>query len=100
MDRVMQVADCFKRPNTGIIISGHNRDLDGLNTNEIKKYIGTKILIKNPDNTEIIVEGVVVDVGTSLLGRKNIHICLPGSIELLDIKTEATVFTLSDELSA
>jgi hypothetical protein len=93
MKIVMQILDFFELPGLGVIISGTNSDLDSLSNEQIEKYIGNEVLIQKADNSLIEVDGVKVDIGTSLIGRKNIHICLAENIKLSDLERNATVLS-------
>jgi hypothetical protein len=93
MKKVMQICDMLELPGLGVIISGTNSELDSLTNEQIEKYIGNEVLIQKADNSSIVVDGVKVDIGTSLIGRKNIHICLAESIKLSDLERNAIVLS-------
>lgn len=96
MKRAIQILDVFSTPKYGIILTGYNPELDDLSEEDIKSYIGEKILIQKPNGEEQIVDGVLVDIGTSLLGKKNVSIALPRSVQLSDVEARSMVFVAPD----
>ncbi len=87
----MQVLDVFELPEQGVVITGTNSDFDLLEDQVIRHLIGNKILLETPDGKEIEAEVSIVDIGKSLIGKKNISICLFPTIHLSDIKLNSTV---------
>jgi len=100
MKQIMRILDYFETPKYGVVISGHNNELDSLSNDDIKAYIGNTILIRKPNGEERIVDGISVDIGTSLVGRKNISIALPRSVRLSDIEAQSIVFVSPDSRAA
>ncbi len=93
----MKILDYFEHPQFGVIISTANPEFDNLPNEEIKKRIGNEICILAPDYHEKkSVKVKSIDIATSLIGKKNINICLSDSIKLSDINPGASLLLLSE----
>jgi hypothetical protein len=93
MKKVMQILDLFELPGLGLVISGTNSNLNDLTNDQIKKYVGNEVLIKKSDNSSVEISDIKVDIGTSLIGQKNINICLPDGFKASELEANATVFS-------
>ncbi|MEE4570410.1 hypothetical protein V2U94_22590 [Paenibacillus polymyxa] len=60
----------FELKDEGTIIVGTNKELDHLTYPEIKKIIGNKILIKNTDQNETVLNISSIQISTSMLKVK------------------------------
>jgi hypothetical protein len=93
----MKILDYFKHPKFGVIVSTANPEFDNLSNDEIKKRIGEKIVILDPDShKKKSVKVLSIDIDTSLIGKKNINIWLSDSIELSDIKLNSEILLMSE----
>lgn len=107
----MKILDYFEHPRFGVIISSTDSKFDNFSDDEIKKRIGdTIVLVSNshqrkfvnstpPETGEACVHFVKVkniDIATSLIGKKNINICLSDSVKLSDIQPISQLLLLSE----
>jgi hypothetical protein len=60
------------------------------------KIIGKEILIRDLDNNEMRIKVTDIDISTSLIGKKNISICLSDHVKKSDISLNSIVFSCSD----
>ena len=95
-----KIQDWFEHPNFGVIVSIANPELDQLSKGEIKDRIGNLIAILNNDTQEKkLIEVYQVEVSTSIIDKKNVHICLGNLIKLSDIKPNSSIVLLDEELN-
>ena len=93
----MKILDYFEHPKFGVVVSTANPKFDDLSNDEIKKIIGDEIVILDADSQEKkSVKVSFIDIATSLIGKKNINICLSDSILLSDIKPNSEFLLLSE----
>jgi hypothetical protein len=92
MRKILEITDIFELPEHGVIISGVNPELDSLSKAEIKKLIGRRVTIRFPEEGETELEVKDIDAPSSLIGRKNIQICLGFSVNVSDLKVGSTVY--------
>ena len=93
----MKILDYFEHPQFGVIVSTANPEFDNLPNEEIKKRIGNEISILDADDyKKKSVKVKSIDIATSLIGKKNINICLSDSIKLSDINPGASLLLLSE----
>lgn len=93
----MKILDYFEHPKLGVIVSTANPKLDNLSNEEIQKLIGDEIVIFDADSQEKkSVKVSLVDIATSLIGKKNINICLSDAIKLSDIKLDSEIILMSE----
>ena len=93
----MKILDYFEHPQFGVIVSTINPEFDNLPDEEIKKRIGNEIFILDADDYKkksVTVKSI--DIATSLIGKKNINICLSDSIKLSDINPRTSLILLSE----
>lgn len=92
----MDASLAFESKDEGTIIVGTNKELDHLTYPEIKKIIGDKILIKNADKNEVILNVSSIQISTSMAERKNIGICI-GKLASPDlVQVGASIYSLED----
>lgn len=92
----MDASLAFESKDEGTIIVGTNRELDHLTYPEIKKIIGDKILIKNADQNEVILNVSSIQISTSMAERKNIGICI-GKLASPDlVQVGASIYSLEN----
>ncbi|MEC0181735.1 hypothetical protein P4H61_09500 [Paenibacillus peoriae] len=96
MKKIMDASLAFESKDEGTIIVGTNKELDHLTYPEIKKIIGDKILIKNADKNEVILNVSSIQISTSMAERKNIGICI-GKLASPDlVQVGASIYSLED----
>ncbi|MGG4184126.1 hypothetical protein [Paenibacillus polymyxa] len=96
MKKIMDASLAFESKDEGTIIVGTNRELDHLTYPEIKKIIGDKILIKNADQNEVILNVSSIQISTSMAERKNIGICI-GKLASPDlVQVGASIYSLEN----
>ena len=95
MNKIMQALDVFLLPGLGTIVSGTNSDFDSMTNQEIEEYIGERVIIVNSAGEEIEASIKGIDVSTSLIGKKNVMICLPCSVKPLDIEQNSSIYSAS-----
>ncbi|MCC3380146.1 hypothetical protein ACFQ5D_21870 [Paenibacillus farraposensis] len=96
MKKIMDASLVFESKDEGTIIVGTNKELDHLTYPEIKKIIGDKILIKNADQNEVILNVSSIQISTSMAERKNIGICI-GKLASPDlVQVGASIYSLEN----
>ncbi|QDY86238.1 hypothetical protein FQU75_24560 [Paenibacillus polymyxa] len=96
MKKIMDASLAFESKDEGTIILGANKELDHLTYPEIKKTIGDKILIKNADQNEVILNVSSFQISTSMAERKNIGICI-GKLASPDlVQVGASIYSLEN----
>ncbi len=93
----MKILDYFEHPKFGVIVSTANPEFDNLSNDEIKKRIGDEIIILDADSHKkksVKVSGI--ELANSLIGKKNINICLSDSIKLSDITPNSEILREQD----
>lgn len=95
----MKILDYFEHPSLGVVISTTNPEFDNLANDEIKKLIGNKIVILNEDSSERRnVKVSSIDIATSLVGKKNLNLCLDNSISLSELKLNSSIQLISEPM--
>lgn len=89
---LFRVGLVFDTPEYGTIVGGANADLDGMTPAEIKEMIGQRIMIQKPDMEEQMFEVVSFQISYSIIGKKNIGICLGKGIPAESIPEGSTVY--------
>ena len=93
----MKILDYFEHPKFGVIVSTANPEFDNLSNDKIQQLIGDEIVILDADSqSKKSVKVSRIDIATSLIGKKNINICLSDSILLSDIKPNSEFLLLSE----
>jgi len=93
----MKILDYFQHPKLGVIVSTANPKFDNLSNEEIQKIIGDEIVIFDADSQKKkSVKVSLVDIATSLIGKKNINICLSDAIKLSDLKLGSEIILMSE----
>ena len=93
----MKILDYFEHPKFGVIVSTANPEFDHLSNDQIQQIIGDEIVILDADSQSKKSAKVSrIDIATSLIGKKNINICLSDSIKLSDIKPNSEFLLLSE----
>lgn len=95
MNKLLDIGDVFESKEYGTIIVGINPDLDSLSHSEIKNRIGDHIVVRTPDNKELELKVVSVQISNSLIDKKTIGICIGKSVNPSDISTRSVVYTRS-----
>ncbi|AZH31984.1 hypothetical protein C1I59_11040 [Paenibacillus polymyxa] len=96
MKKIMDVSLAFESKDEGTIIVGTNKELDHLTYPEIKKIIGNKILIKNTDQNETVLNVSSIQISTSMAERKNIGICIGKLVSPDLVQVGASIYSLED----
>ncbi|MBU9709523.1 hypothetical protein KSP24_21705 [Paenibacillus sp. AK121] len=96
MKNIMDVSLAFELKDEGTIIVGTNKELDHLTYPEIKKIIGNKILIKNTDQNETVLNVSSIQISTSMAERKNIGICIGKLVSPDLVQVGASIYSLED----
>lgn len=87
-----KIQDWFEHPNFGVIVSIANPELDKLSDDKIKNLVGDCIAILDVETQQKKWTQVSqVEVSTSIIDKKNVHICLGNSIKLSDIKPSSGI---------
>ncbi len=87
-----KIQDWFEHPNFGIIVSIANPQLDKFSKDEIKGLVGDCIAILDAETQQKKwIQVSQVEVSTSIIDKKNVHICLGNSIKLSDIKPNSDI---------
>ena len=93
-----KIQDWFEHPDFGIIVSITNPELDKLSKDEIKDIVGDCIAILDAETQqEKWIQVSQVEVSTSIIDKKNVHICLGNSIKLSDIKPDSDIIFATKE---
>ena len=93
-----KIQDWFEHPDFGIIVSITNPELDKLSKDEIKDIVGDCIAILDAETQqERWIQVSQVEVSTSIIDKKNVHICLGNSIKLSDIKPDSDIIFATKE---
>ena len=93
----MKILDYFQHPKFGVIVSIAHPKFDNLSNDEIQEIIGEKIVIFEADSqSKKSVKVSRIDIAPSLIGQKNINICLSDSIKLSDIKLDSEIILMSE----
>ncbi|MBE3650490.1 hypothetical protein [Paenibacillus polymyxa] len=96
MKKIMDASLAFESKDEGTIIVGTNKELDHLTYPEIKKIIGDKILIKNANQNEVILNVSSIQISTSMAERRNIGICI-GKLASPDlVQVGASIYSLEN----
>lgn len=89
---LFRVGLVFDTPEYGTIVAGANPDLDDVMPAQIKEMIGERIMIIKPDMEEQIFEVVSFQISYSIIGKKNIGICLGKGIPSESIPEGSIVY--------
>ncbi|GAB6989201.1 hypothetical protein [Paenibacillus pini] len=89
MEKLMEVGDVFESKENGTIIVGINPALASLNK------IGDNIVLRTPENKELELEVVSVQISNSPTDKKMVGICLGKSIKPIDIPLGSMVYLVS-----
>ncbi|MFE6078271.1 hypothetical protein ACFVQB_27830 [Paenibacillus sp. NPDC057886] len=87
----------FDTPEFGTIVMGANEELDELLPSTIKEMIGEQIMIKTMDGEEQIYDVISSQINHSIVGKKNIGICLGKGISPDEIVAGSMVYYYSLE---
>jgi hypothetical protein len=97
----MKILDSFQHPSLGVIVSTTNPKFDNLANDEIKKLIGNEIVIFNEDSsTRKKVQVSSIDIATSLVGKKNLNLCLSEDISLSELKPNSSIQLISEPITS
>ena len=93
----MKILDYFEHPKFGVIVSTANPEFDNLSNEKIQLLIGDEIVILDADSqSKKSVKVSRIDIATSLIGKKNINICLSDSIKLSELQPNSELLLLSE----
>ncbi|NPC93900.1 hypothetical protein HOO54_17175 [Bacillus sp. WMMC1349] len=92
MKKLMEIGDVFESKEHGNIIIGINPELDTLSHTKIREKIGDCILVQKPDNKEIELKVISVQIANSLIDKKTIGICIGKSVKVSEIPNKSFVF--------
>lgn len=93
----MKILDYFEHPQWGVIVSTANPEFDNLSNDQIQLLIGDEIVILDPDSRgKKSVKVSRIEIATSLIGKKNINICLSDAIKLSDLKPNSEFLLRSE----
>lgn len=95
MKKLMDIGDVFESKEHGTIIVGINPELDTLSHSEIKTRIGDCIIVRKPDNNEIELKVISVQISNSLINKKIIGICIGKLVNVSDIPNNSNVYLKS-----
>ena len=93
-----KILDSFEHPSRGVIVSIASPELDKLSEDEIKNKIGilTAIFDAETQQKEWI-QVSNIEIATSIIDKKNVHICLGNLIKLSEIKPNSSIVLLDEE---
>ena len=94
----MKIEDCFVLPEKGVVLSGANVQLDDLSTEIIKEMIGEVIIVENNRGKLTTFKVESVDISSSLIGKKNICICLGQKVKIMDIEIGYCIWSIIEKL--
>ena len=95
----MKILDYFEHRELGVIVSTTNPEFDNLANDEIKKLIGNEIVILDKDSSASkTVKVSSIDIATSLVGKKNINLCLSKDISLSELKPNSSIQLISEPI--
>ena len=87
-----KIQDWFEHDKFGVIVSIASPELDKLSNDEIKNIVGNRVAILDTDSQEEKwIEVSDIEIASSIIDKKNIHICLGNSIKLSDIKPNSDI---------
>lgn len=93
-----KILDTFEHPDFGVIVSIASPELDKLSNDKIKEEIGNLVaILDNETQEKKLIEVSQAEVSTSIINKKNIHICLGNLIELSDIKPNSSIILVAEE---
>ncbi len=94
--KLITIEDLFFSVEHGVIISGTNTHFDTISNSEIISLIGNHIsmIINNKKKSSQVKR---VDISISIIGKKNINICLGKNLNVNDIMIGLDIFTAFDE---
>ena len=92
MHKLLDIGDVFESKEYGTIIIGLNPELDRLSHPDIKNAIGDDIVVRTPDNKELELKVISVQVSNSLIDRKTIGICVGKSVFPSEIPMGSEVY--------
>ncbi|MFB8372855.1 hypothetical protein [Paenibacillus taichungensis] len=85
----------FDTPEFGTIVMGANEELDELLPSTIQEMIGDQIVIKTVDGEERVYDVVSCQINHSIVGKKNVGICLGKGISPDEIVAGSIVYCYS-----
>ena len=80
MKKIIQISNVYQLPQYGVIGCGTNWLLDALDDEQIKNIVGQKVFICSKEGTISSLEVEIVEISTSLTGKKNICISFGSKI--------------------
>ena len=93
-----KMQDWFEHPDFGVIVSIANLELDELSDDEIRNLVGDRVAILDTDSQEKKwIEVSDIEIASSIIDKKNVHICLGRSIKLSEIKPNSSIVLLDEE---
>ena len=93
-----KIQDWFEHPDFGVIISIASSELDKLSEDEIKNKIGILIAILDRETQQKKwIQVSNIEIATSIVDKKNVHICLGDLIKLSEIKPNSSIVLLDEE---
>lgn len=87
----------FDTPEYGTIVMGANEELDDLLPSIIQEMIGDQIMIKTVDGEVRVYEVVSCQINHSIVGKKNVGICLGKGVSQDEIVAGSMVYYYSSE---
>jgi hypothetical protein len=97
----MKILDYFEHRELGVIVSTTNPEFDNLANDEIKKIIGDEIVILDGDSlNQKSVKVSSIEIATSLIGKKNLNLCLDNSISLSELKPDSSIQLISEPITS
>ena len=93
-----KILDSFEHPSGGVIVSIASPELDKLSEDEIKNRVGNQVAILDNDTQEKkLIKVSDIDITSSIIDKKNVHICLGNLIKLSDIKPNSSILIVTEE---
>ena len=97
MKKIMEIHDVFELPKVGLVAGGANPELDCLTREQIRRSIPERVLIQTAAGKHIFARVLGVEVVSSLIDQKNIHLRFDDSVQRRDLENGATVYSISGE---
>lgn len=74
MKKILNVYEVSEIKKKGFVIAGTNEIFDSFDVQDIKNFIGDKILLRNKVDKNLYLDVLDIEFSNSLLNKKNIYI--------------------------
>jgi hypothetical protein len=91
VQKLLDIYDCFISDDGKLVLCGINSNFDVLEKGEIRKIIGSEVVLHNEKYKQKLLTVVDIEIAISLINKKNIFIKVDSNL-LLDIVTNGCVY--------